>query len=306
MSSISTFEKFKLDSQALLDKARRRFAYLIHSTDRFGSAGIPWWFKTHNQIEQLDKATDDLRLKLAEEEISFLWLEEYLLAFTLPEEDIEHICWYTDAHHKLEQFKQDVSENNQFNIKLLKLAMNELKFICQADEFHKAYGLESIQQRVKNMYQELLQKIDDQQALEKEKIETEKQDQQVEISRAEADKAEAIVRAKAIENIKIKEKKLAIIEQKKKQQAEKEVIELKIKEDEQLAETRAKEAERERQAKLQDSYRELELKETIKEMPLEELVEILHQKINNKQILTFIQLDQLAKLKQTIDEKKVD
>jgi len=107
-----------------------------------------------------------------------------------------------------------------------------------------------------------------------------------------------------MESMKVKEKRLAIIEEKKRQVAERETAEIKMMEQNGLAEIQAKQAESERQAELQRSYADLEVKEKIKELPLEELVEIVNQKIEQKKILTFIQLDQLSKLKHTIEDKK--
>jgi len=306
VSEPSNFDKLKRRVSIALGEIQRRLIYLLSCVDRFGIPGVTWWFKTYKQIDQLNLALVELRLKLSEKEISLLWLEDTFSQFIIPEEDLSHVYWYTDAHHKLDNFKKHLVKKQKFDIKLLKLAMNELRFISQSNEFHKIYQLENIQQRVKEMYQELQQKITEQQSLEKEKIAIEKNQQSVEIAKEEAKREEAIAKSKMMENVKIKEKRLAIIEQKKQRMIEKEVTELQIKKQDEQAEISAREAERERQTKLQESYRELELEEKIKKMPLEELVEIVNRKIDKKQILTFVQLDQLSKLKHTIEEKKVE
>ena len=182
--------------------------------------------------------------------------------------------------------------------------MNELKFIGQSTEFHQTYQLEAIQQRVNNMYQELQQKIVEQQSIEREKVEAEKHQHVAELARLETEKTAAIAKTKMMESVKIKEKRLAIIEDKKRILAEKEALALKIQEQNELAEIQAKQADRDRQSKLQESYQELELKEKMKELPLEEIIELVNSQIANKTILTFLQLDQLSKLKQTIEDKK--
>jgi len=155
------------------------------------------------------------------------------------------------------------------------------------------------------MYQELQQVLAEQQLIEKQKNELEKQKQKSQLARAEADKKESEAKLKMMDGIKIKEKRLAIIEDKKRKLAEREVSELKIKEQKSLAEIAIKEAEAKRKDELQQSYHELELKESAKELPLEVLVEVVKRKIENKKILTFIQQDQLTKLKQAIENKKV-
>ncbi len=298
------FEKIKEQMSVFIGLVRRKFTYLMDCIDRMGMAGVSWWFKTHQQQDKFKIVLQDLRVALAGEQASLLSVEKTFSDFIIPEEDLGHVYWYTDAHNKLEIFEKTLTEKKQFNIKQLQQAMNELKFIGQSDEFHTLYQLEDIQQRIKDMYQELQQKIVEQQSLERQKIETDKNQQVAHLAKADADKVAAVAKVKMMEAVKIKEKRLAIIEEKKRQLVEKETTELRIKEQNEQAEIAAKQAEVERQQKLQESYRELELKEKLKELPLEELIEMVNQQIEHKTILTFIQLDQLSKLKHTIEDKE--
>jgi len=298
------FEKIKQQTAVFIGVVKRKFVYLIDCINRFGFNGVVWWFKTHAQIDELKIALDDLRAELENEDVSLLIVERILGDFKLPEEDLGHVFWYTDAHKKLDAFETKLTDKKIFDIKLLQKAMNELKFIGQANQFHQNYQLEAIQQRIKDMYQVLQKKIVEQQALEKQKLEADKKQQVADLAKSESDKVAAIAKAKTIEAVKIKEKRLAIIEEKKRQELENQAQELKMKEQNEQAEIRAKEAEAERQSKLQESYRELEIQEKIKELPLEELLDIVNQKVENKTILTFIQLDKLSKLQHTMEQKK--
>jgi hypothetical protein len=300
------FEKLKKQAAEMFANGKRKFAYLVECVNRFGASGISWWIKTHKQKDELEVALSDLRAELAQDDVQLSIVERVFGDFIIPEEDLGHVYWYTDAHNKLKKFEKELDQKQSFSVKLLQQAMNELKFIGQSDEFHQTYQLQAIQQRIKDMYQNLQQKIVDQQTLEREQVEADKQKNTVELARLEAEKAASLAKAKMMESVKVKEKRLAIIEEKKRALAEKEASEIKLKEQNELAEIKAKEAERERQAKLQDSYRELELKEKIKEMPLEEMIEMVNTQIAKKKILTFIQLDQLSKLKHTIEDKKAE
>lgn len=306
MSEKVDFEKIKQQATVMFNDGKRKFAYLLECIDRFGVSGFSWWIKTYKQKDEFEIALEDLRVELAKEDASLLAMERIFNDFMVPEDDLGHVFWYTDAHNKLLKFEKELEDKNQFSIKLLQQAMNELKFIGQSDEFHQRYQLEAIQKRVKDMYQDLQQKIVEQQSIERERVEADKQKHSVELAKIEAEKVADIAKAKMMESVKIKEKRLAIIEDKKRVIAEKEASEVKLREQSELAEIKAKEAERDRQAKLQDSYRELELKEKIKEMPLEEIIEMVNNQIANKKILTFIQLDQLSKLKHTIEDKKAE
>lgn len=304
MSKSVDFEKIKQQTAVFMGVVQRKFVYLVGCINRFGFNGVAWWFKTHGQVDELKIALDDLRANFEKEDVSLSIVERILGDFKLPEEDLGHVFWYTDAHKKLDAFETKLTDKKIFDIKLLQKAMNELKFIGQANQFHQIYQLEAIQQRIKDMYQVLQKKIVEQQALEKQKLEADKKQQMADLAKSESDKVAAIAKAKTMEAVKIKEKRLAIIEEKKRQELENQAQELKMKEQNEQAEIRAKEAEAERQSKLQESYRELEIQEKIKELPLEELLDIVNQKVENKTILTFIQLDKLSKLQHTMEQKK--
>jgi hypothetical protein len=298
------FKKLKHRIGFAVSDYKRKVAYFRNCTSRFGVSGVSWFFKTHTQRDSFVNALGILRKELDAEDVNLSSIEKTFSNFIIPEEDLGHVYWYTDAHNKLENFNEKLFDKSECDIKLLKLAMNELKFIGESDQFHRIYQLENIQKRVKKMYQALQQKILEQQSIEKKNIELEKDKQVAAMAKLGADKEASIAKAKMMESIKIKEKRLAIIEQKKCLIAEKETIELKIKEQNDKAEIDAKSAEVERQTRLQESYRELELKEKMKELPLEEMIEMVKHKIEKKQILTFIQLDQLSKLKTVIENKK--
>ena len=298
------FDQIKQKLLLFWAEALRKFAYLLVCINRFGLSGLSWWFKSQAQQDEFEVALSQLRIDLAADDVDLRCIDKTFTDFIVPEEDLGHVYWYSDAYKKLEAFESKLARNKVVDIKLLQQAMNELKYIGQSDDFHQHYHLEDIQDRVNVMYQELQAKIVEQQSIERAKIENDKQNKVVALAEAEVAKAEAIAKAKMMESVKMKEKRLAIIEQKKKQLAEKDTAEIRRKEQNELAEIQAKQAETERQAALQKSYADLEIKEKMKELPLEELIEVVNQKIEHKKILTFIQQDQLSKLSNTIQDKK--
>jgi hypothetical protein len=304
VSKAFDIEKFKQSCSTLWGIVQQKSRYLSHCISRFGGAGISWWFKTHQQQDEFKVALKDLRRELEDDAVQFDLVEKVFSGFIVPEEDLGHVYWYTDAHNKLKSFEKKLDETSVFDAKMLKQAMNELKFIGQSDEFHEIYQLKDVQQKVKIMYQDLQQKIAEQQSIEREKVSLESQRKAADLAAKEAEKAASLAKAKMMESMKVKEKRLAIIEDKKRQQVEKELTEVRMKEQNELAEQQAKTAEIARQEKLQDSYRALEIEETLNNMPLEEVIEMVNNKIENKHILNFVQLDQLSKLKATIEKKE--
>ena len=284
--------------------SQRKSAYLIECVNRFGFSGFLWWLKTHGQNDELKESIDDLLISFEDPTTPLNLVQQVLDNFKLPEEDLGHIMWYSDAHNKLMSFQDTLLKKEKFEINLLQSAMNELKYIGAANEFHQYYGLESLQKKVKNMYQDLQESINKHEALNYQKIEADKKQAEIDIKESETNKIEAKAKIKTMEAVKMKEKRIAIMENKKRKLAEIELKELEIKKQNEKAEHDAKEAEAKRQASLQESYRELEIEEKIKEMPLENLVSLVSTQIEKKQILTFIQLEKLDRLKETIDSKK--
>jgi hypothetical protein len=284
---------------------QRKTAYLIECINRFGFQGALWWLKTHSQYDELKESIQDLLTSYEDPQTPLNLVQQVLDNFKLPEEDLGYVHWYSDAHNKLLNFLAVLEKKDKFDERLLQSAMNELKYIGQANEFHQYYGLEALQKKVKDMYQELQESIHKNQVLNFEKLETDKRNAELTLKQGDLDKLKAKAKIKTMEAVKIKEKRMAIMEDKKRKMAKIELVELEIKKQSEKAEFDAKEAEANRQASLQESYRALEITEKIKEMPLENLVNLVNTKITNKKILTFMQLAQLDKLKETIDAKKV-
>ncbi|MGB0495345.1 MAG: hypothetical protein ACPGJI_03230 [Kangiellaceae bacterium] len=301
----------KLDIDQIKEKltnfgklCQRKFGYLLKCINRFGISGVFWWIKTNAQHDDLNESIQDLLTSYEDPETPLNLVQQVLDNYKLPEEDLGHVMWYSDAHNKITLFQSTLEKKQKFDLSLLQSAMNELKYIGLANEFHQYYGLESLQQKVKSMYQDLQESINKHQAIDYQKLEAEKLQSEASLKQAETDKVKAKAKIKAMEAVKIKEKRIAIMENKKRKMAEIKLQELEIQKQSEQAEFAAKESEIKRQERLQESYRELEITEKIKEMPLEDLVSLLNTQVSKRKILTFTQLAQLDQLKQTIESKK--
>jgi preprotein translocase subunit SecD len=204
----------------------------------------------------------------------------------------------------LTQFETELTDSKHFNKRTLEAALKELRFIKEANEFHQNYGLEHLQQRVAEMYQSLQKEIVEFKQLEKDKLNAAKEAEKTEQLKLEKEKAEAEAKKAMAQNIAIKEKRLAIAEEKKRKIAEKEAIEAKRIQQEEEAEIQAKQAEIERQKKLQDSYIELQLEEKIKSMNPETLLNLALEQIEKADSLSFMQGDLLQRIETLIQRHK--
>jgi len=251
---------------------QKKLGYLSEYYARSGLDGAAHWLKSHHQIEDLETALHELVLASDDEEFSLLQVATTLSCFNLPEEDQGQAEWYQVAHNHLTEFEKELVENNQFDLKKLQAAQNELKFISQADEFHQRYSIQPIQQKASIVYQSLEQAIKEHKVIEKEKNQIKKDQDAIKVAEMEALKAQALAKKAMIDSVKVKEKRIAIIEQKKQKIAEIELLQAQEQKEFKDAELKSKQAEIERQYKLQDSYIELQLEEKIAGWDLNDLI----------------------------------
>jgi len=251
---------------------KKKLGDLSDAVSRDGVDGASHWLKSHHQAEDLNAAIDDLLLASTKDEFQLLQVETTLSSFLIPEEDLGQAEWYKTAHNYLVSFEEKLKEKNQFDIKLLQSAHKELKFISQSSDFHNRYRLEPIQEKVTKMYQSLQQSIIDFKTITQQKNQSLQDESNQKLAQIESDKAQAIAKKAMIDNIKIKEKRIAILEEKKRLIAEKEAAEAQSIQQQQEFELQSKQAEIERQAKLQDSYLDLQLEEKISSWEIEEFI----------------------------------
>lgn len=295
-------DKIKKKTQEFGKTWQKKLNYLSESVSRSGVEGASLWLKSHHQIDELKDAVKDLLEASEEEGFQLLQVETTLKSFVLPEEDLGQAEWYRTASNLLEQFEKKLKEENIFDKKLLNSALNELKFISQANDFHHRYQIQPIQHKVNKVYQNLQKALTDYKANEKEKLKHQAEQDKLKAKALETEKAQAEAKKAMMENVKIKEKRLAIIEEKKRRVAEKEMLEAEQKHELEKTELMAKQAETERQAKLQDAYVDLQLEERIKGWSIPETLEILNQKLADSNLDNELQ----ATLTEVIEQLQAD
>ncbi|TQV72287.1 hypothetical protein FLL45_18895 [Aliikangiella marina] len=257
---------------------QKKLNYLSESVSRSGMEGASHWLKSHHQIDDLKDALEDLLKASESEEFKLAQVETTFSSFVIPEEDMGQADWYRAASIQLEQFEKSLLEKKTFDKKQITSLINELKYISEANEFHERYQLQSIQAKVKNVYQNLVDALNEFKKIEREKFQQQKEQDKIQAARLQTEKAQAEAKKATMESVKIKEKRLAIIEEKKRLLAEKEKMELEGKQEIEMAEVKAKEAEHQRQAKLQDAYVDLQLEERMNSWSVAEVADILRRK----------------------------
>ncbi|TQV88151.1 hypothetical protein [Aliikangiella coralliicola] len=279
MTKSFDFDEFKKKAAETGQTLQKKLNYLSESVSRSGMEGVTHWLKSHHQIDDLKAAINDLLAASEEETFTLLQVHTTFSSFVLPEEDSGQAEWYQTADSYLKNFEKSLVEDKVFNVKALQSALNELKFISQSTDFHQRYKIETIQEKVTQLYQTLQQALKDYKAIEKEKLSTKQDDDKLKAAELETRRAEAEAKKVMLENVKIKEKRLTILEEKKRRIAEKELLEKQAEQQLKDSEIQAKQAEVDRQAKLQDAYVDLQLEEKLARWEVNDYVNKLRNKL---------------------------
>ena len=282
MANSNNINDLKQNTAKFVKTWKKKLGALSEAVSRDGVGGASHWLKSHHQTDDLNAAIDDLLVAFEDDDFQLLQVETTLSSFVIPEDDLGQAEWYKTAHNYLIEFENKLKKSNQFDIKLLQAAQNELKYISQSNDFHRRYRLEPIQNKVTKMYKSLQQSIIDYKTIEQQKNQSLHDESNQKLAQIESDKAQAIAKKAMIDNIKMKEKRIAIMEEKKRLIAEKELVAAQEIQQREAFELQSKQAEMERQAKLQESYLELQLEEKISNWQIEDYISKMKSKINDE------------------------
>ena len=229
-------------------------SYWFQEVKKNPSGGTLWWFKNRHQYQQLNTELTELRRNIDSENFDFTLVYKIFNEFNFREEIKVQAEWYLLAHQKLVKLHQDLFKQDILTANIFRPVMMELKYIVEADEFHKEWSLQKLQQKVVIMYQQLMDQIEQ---LKKIKLET-----------ISLQKKKLVVEEKKIELEAIKTKKQSIALQKEKVELMKvKVIEEKLlkesKKLEHIESQKLLEMEEERNIRLQAQARKADLEKSM-------------------------------------------
>jgi len=235
----------------MMDVVGRHFGYLIKELKKDIKTGAWWWFKNRHQHQIMELAILELNQQLDSEHFDFSMVFQLFARFNVRQETNVQAEWYLQAHQKLVKLHQELFKKDILTADLFRPVLTELKFIVEADQFHREWSLQLLQQRVMMMYQQLLDQVEQLKQSKNEQINLENK--------------KLLVEQKKIELETIQTQKQAIALQKEKAQILKEkVIEEKL-----LRETKKQESI-ELQKKLElENERDIRVAAEIRKMQLE-------------------------------------
>jgi len=218
--------------------------------------GLNWFLKNREHYDEIEKALGDLQQQSESEQFTFDSLHKFFTQFNFREDDVAYAEWYLQAHNKIIELENNL-DTKPLSAKLFRGLLNELRYISEDLEFHKTWGLTSLQQKVKTMYQTLLDKVDTVKKLTQESQQLEQKKLIVEEKRMELEKIKTQKEAIQLQ----KDKALIMKEKVEKDKELREIRRQQIAEEKALAElneeNRKKASEEKRRADLQDSYADL-------------------------------------------------
>ena len=240
----------------LMNDIKKNISRLSKEIKNHPGDGLNWFLKNREHYDEIEKALGDLQQQSKSEQFTFDSLHKFFTQFNFREDDVAYAEWYLQAHNKIIELENNL-DTKPLSAKLFRGLLNELRYISEDLEFHKTWGLTSLQQKVKTMYQTLLDKVDTVKKLTQESQQLEQKKLIVEEKRMELEKIKTQKEAIQLQ----KDKALIMKEKVEKDKELREIRRQQIAEEKALAElneeNRKKASEEKRRADLQDSYADL-------------------------------------------------
>ena len=117
--------------------------------------------KNREQYPLMEIALNKLRHRTEEDDFKFTEVYECLKQFNLRDDDLGHAEWYFQADNKITALQKRLDKGDILIQGIFRGVMSELKYITEANDFHKQWRLVALQEKVNTMYQHLLKQIDD-------------------------------------------------------------------------------------------------------------------------------------------------
>lgn len=248
----------KPDIKQRLNEWRGHLGYLRNLVK--DDPGNAWQtFKTtYKQQDSLKAAVADLSQRSAADDFSWEDVCATLGQFQLHPDDVGQAEWYQNAHRQYHEALNRLDKEQRFRPAFIEGLLKELRFLAEATEFNQKYGLTALQARIKAMYQALVQRIDEFNAIAKQEVALKKEQQELEKLKAQEAIAGAEANKIAEQTKLVQEQRMKVFEEKKRLEAKRAADEAEQLRLEKQREYDAEESHRRRQQELQDSFKNLQ------------------------------------------------
>lgn len=158
--SSKIWNKFSAKISDSIADARKNIVYLSSELKTNPTDGLSWWLKNKHQYEQVDQALRTLHSKIETTDFCLLDVYVFFTSFNFRDDDIAHAEWYQQAQNNIQALDKRLDAGDLIVPGIFRGVLNELRYISEADAFHKRWGLTSLQSKVQTMYEQLLEKVE--------------------------------------------------------------------------------------------------------------------------------------------------
>jgi len=160
-----TTEPTKISFQVKLTdwvlRTRKQLGYLSKELKMHPGGGFSWWLSNRSEYPAMEVALNELKLRIEKEDFLFSEVYNCFNQFTLRDDDLGHAEWYLQADKKISALSKRLEKGDILVQGIFRGVISELKYITEANSFHKKWGLIPLQEKVTTMYQKLLDQIDE-------------------------------------------------------------------------------------------------------------------------------------------------
>lgn len=161
MTTENTFaDKMTKRLKQLLRILSQKSQHLIFELSNDPKGGFFWWIQTHGQQLALQRVLEEIRQESRKPNFQLNLVTQKLSNFKLKQDDAGQAQWYEDAHNQLINCQQQLDQASDLTLKMVQPALTELRFISEADQFHQYFQLETLQRRVREMYEAITERLD--------------------------------------------------------------------------------------------------------------------------------------------------
>lgn len=160
MAENSLINTVKTQAHRLWSVFLQKSQHLLQELSDNPKGGLFWWIKTHGQKLTFDKALEDLLQEARKPDFQLDRVSQVFSKFKLKKDDAGQAQWYQDAHEQLINCQRVLDNASILKSNMIKPALTELRFISEADQFHRQFQLQPLQRRVREMYESITERLD--------------------------------------------------------------------------------------------------------------------------------------------------
>jgi hypothetical protein len=244
----------------IMHQAKKKCRSLLNAVKADPANGIQWWLKTHHQEDGLADAAAKINRYCESPSFKLSYVPNVLQPFTLKEEFLGILDWFSTAHQKLIALEKGLVESQVPNQKAIQDCLKELQFIINEDQFFAELELEPLHDRISYMFDELNKRLSEANLAIKLEKDAQAQKQSIQLQKVKNLEVEEHNKTIELEKQKLLAQKEKLIAEEAAKKALKDAKEIEILRLDKVKEFQARQAEEKRAQELQGQYQSMQIK----------------------------------------------